>query len=128
MVCVGLLVHRIHILLVLESKTKNNNMRKKSEIISRDHRLPTSPIYKILCKKSLIKSVSQIVFSIWTHLILCPNSTCNVHYLRIEYSLPPNICRYVNSTETERVMIIFINLIFSWNFNACDVYRQTKIF
>ena len=58
MVCVGLLVHRIHILLVLESKTKNNNMRKKSEIISRDHRLPTSPIYKILCKKSLIKNVS----------------------------------------------------------------------
>ena len=49
-VCVGLPVHKIHILLVLESKTKNNNMRKKSEIISREHRLPTSTIYKKLCK------------------------------------------------------------------------------
>ena len=70
MVCVGLPVHRIHILLVLESKTKNNNMRKKSEIISRDHRLPTSPIYMIVWKHVRDMFYEKIGFLI-EHTLLC---------------------------------------------------------
>jgi hypothetical protein len=45
-------VFRIHILLLLDSKMKIIICVKKSEIISRDHRLPTSPIYMIVWKQA----------------------------------------------------------------------------
>ena len=102
-------------------------------MISRDHRLPTSPIYPVVCKenikklmqimssfcafqnisyfvskhRTLVKCIFVVIYSCVLTGYLLPNITTTIFNI---------ICRYGKSTETERVMIIFTNLISSHDF------------